>query len=64
MIDRNRQEYKLKQVYTDNPTDLAAFVGVCGTLDPADIDPRGISGVPKGTSGSLEASSAAPCITT
>jgi len=48
MIDRNRQRYKLKQVYSESPVDLAAFVRVCGTLDPADIDPRGISGVPKG----------------
>ena len=48
-FDRNRQRYKLRQVYSDSPLDLAAFVRVCGTLDPADIDPRGISGVPKGS---------------
>ncbi len=49
MIERNRQRYKLKQVYSDNPLDLAAFVRVCGTFNPADIDPRGISGLPKGS---------------
>jgi prepilin-type processing-associated H-X9-DG protein len=49
MIERNRQRYKLKQLYSDSPLDLAAFVSACGTLDPANIDRRGISGVPKGS---------------
>lgn len=47
MIDRKRSKFKLRQVYTDNPPDLAAFVRVCETLDLADINPNAY-GPPRG----------------
>ncbi|WP_165236021.1 DUF1559 family PulG-like putative transporter [Aquisphaera insulae] len=49
-IDRNRRRYKLRQVYTDSPADLDAFVRTCETLNLADIDPGGVTGFTTGFS--------------
>lgn len=47
-IDRKRRDYGLSRVFSESPSDLDAFVRVCGRLDRYDINPWIVSFVPRG----------------